>query len=613
MCGIVGYVGPRLSKEYIIEGLTRIEYRGYDSAGFACLQLPDRRLIHTKAEGYVENLASKLATYAIDGTPSIGHLRWATHGAVTQNNAHPHVDCTQKIAVVHNGIIENYADSKKRLEAAGHEFRSQTDTETIAHFLEELLYTGSSLKEAVATLVSQFEGAYALAILLQDYPDTLIVARRRSPLCIGVGAGEMFIASDLLAFAGRTQKVLFLPDETWALVTKERIELFDFSGRELPLAIKEVAVSWSDDGKQGFAHYMLKEIYEQKRVVQDTTRAYSTATDQIFQQMGFSLEQIKNLQTINLVGCGTSYNAGCIAQFFFETVAQIPTKVHLASEFRYSPFFPEFSSLYLAISQSGETADTLEALRLIQRYKLPTVALTNVSSSTMARDCTGFLLTHAGPERAVASTKAFSAQLTALFWLAHRIALEKKLITLEQLLKAEQDLLLVAELLENSLEQYKTEIIQKLAPYYASFKHFIFLGRALSYPLAVEGALKLKEISYIFVDSYPAGELKHGPIALIDRNTPVFLFSALGSIYHKILDTAQEIKARSGHLVVFAFEGQDELIQVADYAFVFPRVNPLLGPLVMIPVIQFFAYQVAQVLGRPIDKPRNLAKSVTVE
>ncbi len=613
MCGIVGYIGTKPSRTYVVEGLKRLEYRGYDSAGFACLSLGDKRLRHAKAEGLVINLATKLTNDAIDGSPGIGHTRWSTHGIVSADNAHPHFDCHHKIALVHNGIIENYVQHKERLTGTGHKFSSQTDTETIAHLFESLLASGASVNDALLQLAQQLEGAFALALLMQDAPDTLIAMRKRSPLCIGIGNQEMFIASDMLAFAGYTNKVVFLPDESYALISADKIQLFNFMGTALPLSVKEVNLQWNDDGKQGYEHYMLKEIYEQKRVVQDTVRGYTNLGKDIWAQMGLSADIIGEIRAMHLLGCGTSYNAGRIAQFFFETVAQIPTQVHLASEFRYAPFFPDSKGIYLAISQSGETADTLEAVRLAARKSLATVTLTNVPSSTMVRECKGFLLTHAGPEFAVASTKAFSAQITALFWLAYYMAVEKQLITKKNLLAAEQDLLLVAEIMEHSLEQYKYDIINKLAPYYANFKHFIFLGRSISYPFALEAALKLKEISYIFVDSYPAGELKHGPLALIDKQAPIFLFSSLGPVYQKLVDAAQEIKARSGHLVVFAFEGQRELIGLADYAFIFPKVNPLLGPLAMTPTMQFTAYQIAAVLGRPIDKPRNLAKSVTVE
>jgi glutamine---fructose-6-phosphate transaminase (isomerizing) len=614
MCSIVGYVGKNLSRSFVMEGLTRLEYRGYDSAGFACLHPQDRRIIYTKSQGGVANLLKNFEKSPIDGFVGIGHTRWSTHGVSSTENAHPHFDCNNTVSVVHNGIIENHHELRAALSKEGHTFKSQTDTETVAHLFESALTHHKNLKSAVVSVLDKIEGAFAFAVLMNQYPDTMLVVRKRSPLCLGAGEGEMFIASDLLAFAGRTNKMLFLPDETFAFVKKDSVELFDFKGNPVPLNFQIVDVPWSSDLKQGYEHYMLKEIYEQKKVIQDTVHKYRAHAATIWQQMGLSNPQVKELQRIRLVGCGTSWHAARVAQFFFESIAQVRTEVSLASELRYMPFFPEKSSISIAISQSGETADTLEAIRFLNERGVHTIALVNVVSSTMVRQTKGHLAIYAGPEVSVASTKAFSAQVAALYWLAHKIALEKGLITARELKAAEDDLLVAAEILESSMEQYKRDIIQKHAPYYARFKHALFLGRHISYPFAMEAALKLKEISYIFTDSYPAAELKHGPLALVDANMPVFIFSVLDPIiYQKLLSNAQEIKARFGHLVVFAFEGQNELIEIADCAFVFSRVKPLLGPLAMTGLMQFFVYHISKVLDRPIDKPRNLAKSLTVE
>ena len=458
------------------------------------------------------------------------------------------------------------------------------------------------------------EGAYAFIALLQNKPDTMVLVRKRSPLCIGIGDGEIFAASDMLAFAGRTRKVIFLPDESFALITKDTVELYSFDGTPLAYTIQEIDVSWDMYEKQGHDHYMLKEIYEQKTAIHDTVDFLHAIKNRIWDDMGVSAEQIKNLSSMQLLGCGTSWHAGYIAQFFFENICNLPTKLHLASEFRYLPFFSQPNSLFLAISQSGETADTLEGIRLIKEVSVPTVALTNVSSSTMVRETDGFILTQAGREIAVASTKAFSTQLSALYWLAHRIALEKGFIDAKQLEAAEEDLLVAAEVLENCIENYKLEIIKTLAPEYARYNRIIFLGRNNSYPFAMEAALKLKEIAYIFSTAYPAGELKHGPLALIDAQTPTMIFSHQDPvIYQKLISNVQEIKARGGHVIAFAFEGQKELQALADYTFQIPRVKPFLGPLAMTGLMQFFFYAIAKELDRPIDKPRNLAKSVTVE
>lgn len=614
MCGIVGYIGKNYSRTFVMEGLSRLEYRGYDSAGFACLSPNDNRFLYAKSPGRLPNLVRQLDQHPIDGHLGIGHTRWSTHGISSEENAHPQFDCQKTISIVHNGIIENHHELRERLKKSGHIFHSQTDTETIAHLLESLLAAHQTFKYALIDLVAQIEGAYAFVALLQDFPDQMVLIRKRSPLCIGIGDNEMFVASDPMAFAGKTKKVIFLPDESFAIVKKDMIELYDFSGKALILPIQELNIDWNDQEKKGHEHHMLKEIYDQKNAIYSTVSFLRSITNRIWDHIGLSKEQAKNLDKLTLVGCGTSWHAARIAQFFFEQICFLPTRVNLASEFRYMSFFPEKNNAYIFISQSGETADTLEALRLVNGMDLPTIAVTNVPSSTMVREAGGFLLTQAGQEIAVASTKAFSTQIAALYWLAHRIALEKGIINAQQMETAEEDLLVVAEVLENSIENYKREITNNLAKFYAQFKKAIFLGRHISYPFALEAALKLKEISYIFAQCYPAGELKHGPLALVDAQTPVFIFSHEDPlIYQKLLSNAQEVKARNGHLVAFVFEGQHEMAALADQVFVVPRVKALLAPLAMTGLMQFFVYQIAKELGRPIDKPRNLAKSVTVE
>src|SRR3989304_1303211 len=429
MCRVVGYIGKNLSREFVMEGLRRLEYGGYDSAGFSCLDADDHRLLYVKASGQLDNLFAEFKESPIDGHLGVGHTRWSTHGLSSKENAHPQFDCQKTISIVHNGIIENHHALKEQLEEAGHSFHSQTDTETIAHLFEALLVSHKTLKAAVIDLVNRLEGAYAFIILMQEYPDTMLLVRKRSPLCIGIGDDEMFVASDLYAFADKTNKVLFLPDATFALVKKDMIELYDFSGKSLPMQIQKIDVNWTAYEKQGHEHFMLKEIYEQKGAITATVNFLKSLHNHIWEDIGLSADLIKNLDKLNLIGCGTSWHAARIAQFFFESICMLPTRAHLASEFRYSTFFSEKNSMYIAISQSGETADTLEALRMINEIGLPTVALTNVPSSTMVREADGFLLTQAGQEVAVASTKAFSTQVAALYWLAHRIALEKKLIT----------------------------------------------------------------------------------------------------------------------------------------------------------------------------------------
>jgi len=614
MCSVVGYVGKNYSKSNVLEGLSRLEYRGYDSAGFACINPKDHRILYAKTPGRLHNLVSQLEHTPIDGFLGIGHTRWSTHGLSTSANAHPQFDCENTISVVHNGIIENHHVLRKTLVESGHVFHSQTDTECIAHLFESVLKSHDTFKAAVIDLANNLEGAYAIIAIVQEQPDSMVLLRRRSPLCIGIGEDEMFVASDVLAFAGKTKKVVFLPDESFALIKKDTIELYDFKGNALPLSVQEVAIDWKESEKKGHEHYMLKEIYEQKNAIYATLTYLHSITNRIWDHMGLSADHVKSLDKINMIGCGTSWHAARIAQFFFEQICMLPARVHLASEFRYMPFFSERNSIFIAVSQSGETADTLEALRLVNSIELPTVALTNVPSSTMVREADGFLLTQAGQEIAVASTKAFTTQIAALYWLAHRMARERGIISAAQMESAEEDLFITAEVLENSIENYKRDIQTTLAKKYARYKKAIFLGRHISYPFALEAALKLKEISYIFAQAYPAGELKHGPLALVDDTMPVFIFSHQDPIiYQKLVSNAQEIKSRGGHIIAFVFEGQPELVALADTAFIFPKLKPLLGPLAMTGLMQFLIYQIAKELDCPIDKPRNLAKSVTVE
>ena len=638
MCGIVAYVGKNKCRNFILEGLSRLEYRGYDSAGFVCVDEHHKHLSFAKEVGRVSQLKKTIDSLGYDGHVGMGHTRWATHGVADKANAHPQFDCQKSLAVIHNGIIEGSAPIRDRLKLEGHAFHSATDTEVAAHLFGSLIPLHVTLKAAVVALLAQLEGAYAFVFMLEQYPDQLIVMRRRSPLSVGLGDGESFVSSDPIVFSDITNKVLHMPDNSFAFIKADTIELFDFSGKPLPLKIEEFNHKFDLQGKNGFEHYMLKEIYEQKHAIEQTVLFYNRLSDEasltqesddmvmpaykinpdftegIWSQLGISSQDAQELESINLIGAGTSWHAARIAQFFFEGICKIPTSVYLASEFGYMPFFPKKKSLYIFISQSGETADTLEALRLVNRHELATVALTNVPSSSIVREAGGFMLMQAGPEISVASTKAFSAQQASLYWLALHIALQRKLKKLEDVKQAEEELMLVAECLESSIETYKWEIISTLAKKYAQYDRFIFLGRHISYPFAMEAALKLKEISYIFAQCYPAGELKHGALALIDEKTPVVLFSTVDRLmYEKLLSSAQEVKARKGHLVVFAFEGQTELIKLADHAFIFPPVNNYLAPLAMTGLMQFFVYQITKELGRPIDMPRNLAKSVTVE
>lgn len=612
-CSIVGYIGDALCKAFIEQGLARLEYRGYDSAGFACLD-EQNNLIVLKAEGMLEKLKEKLKKDPRNGNVGIGHTRWATHGPATECNAHPHVDSFGNMAIVHNGIIDNFFQLKSDLQLQGHTFVSDTDTEVIPHLLESALAKHGTLEQAMIETVNTLKGSFAFLGIMTDRPDIMVVARKSSPLAIGIGDNEMFIASDFLAFAGKTNQVVFLPHESFAILTKNVISLYKFDGTPLPVVVKTIDVPPSAYEKFGHEHFMIKEIYEQRKAIHAAVAYYKSLGADVWKMLGVKPEYMRDLKSIHMFGCGTSWHAARIAQFFFEIVCGIPAATHLASEFRYMPFFTNSNTLYVAISQSGETADTLEALRMIKLANIPVTTLTNVPTSSMARESCGHLPLKAGPEIAVASTKAFTTQITALYWLAHYLALEKGVITQEHMEKAESDLLYAADMLEAVIDTYRLPIIQGLAKKYAKATRFMYLGRHIGYPFAMEGALKLKEISYIFAQGYPAGELKHGSIALVDTETPTMLFSHQDPvIYQKLVANAQEVKARKGHIIAFVFEGQDELLKIADQSFIIPRVAPLLEPLVMSGLMQFFAYQVAKELGRDIDKPRNLAKAVTVE
>ncbi|MFA6065841.1 MAG: glutamine--fructose-6-phosphate transaminase (isomerizing) [Candidatus Babeliaceae bacterium] len=614
MCTVVGYVGNEYSRAFILESLSRLEYRGYDSAGLACLTSADNRLVYRKSQGSVADLARQCDNNPIDGYMGIGHTRWSTHGIPSEVNAHPHFDCQKKISLVHNGIIENYHVLKQQLLSEGHVFLSQTDSEVAVHLFEVLFSDTQDVKAAIISLVDKLQGAYSLLFLLEAYPDALIAVRKKSPLCIGIGTQEMFVASDVTAFAGRAEKVVFLPDESFAFVGKNSIELYDFSGKKLQPVAEDIDAMWIYQGKQGYEHFMLKEIYEQKKVLHSTIDFLRSINVRMWDHVGFTNEYIASIDHITFIGCGSSWNAAAIARYVFEKVCLIPASVILASEFRHQSLFVNQKNLYCFISQSGETADTLEALRLVNESSQITMAVTNVASSSMVREAQGFLLTQAQQEISVASTKAFSAQIGLLYLLAHRIAVTKGILPLDAMNTAFNDVMLAAEILEGSIEKYASKIVRELAPKYAHYKQFIFIGRHSSYSFALEAALKLKELSYIFVDCYPAGELKHGALALVDETIPVVVFSSLDvPVYRKLIANAQEVKARSGHLVVFAFEGQQELIDLADTVFIFPHVHPLLASLAYCGVMQFFVYHIAKCLNRPIDKPRNLAKSVTVE
>jgi glutamine---fructose-6-phosphate transaminase (isomerizing) len=611
MCGVVGFVGCKSVQKTVLAGLSALEYRGYDSTGFACIN-KESKLQIKKVVGSLHNLIQVLNSETIDGMIGIGHTRWATHGMANLENAHPHIDCTESIAVVHNGIIENHQDIKKKLEQKGHIFSSESDSEVIVHLAETLIRSGLSAKVVLQKMSETLQGTYAYVILSEQFSNQLLIARNRSPLCLAIGKDGIFVASDPLAFPEQVDKMLFLPDKSYAVVTCNEYKIFDFAGNLLDVPIQKADKLVGVSGKGDYEHYMLKEIYEQKQAILRTLYEYKSGQT-IQERLGLSTQVIKDLEEITIVGCGTSFHAGLIGQFFLESIAQVSTTVQLGSEFRHKTFLPREKSICIAISQSGQTADTLEAVEMIKQHKVPVIALTNVAQSSLVRESNGLLVTQAGPEIAVASTKAFSTQVATLYWLAHQIALVKGLIDNTSILQAEQDLEAVANMVEANIAVHKDAIVADL-DLYVSFKNYIFLGRHVTYPFALEAALKLKEISYIFSQAYSAGELKHGPLALVDVTVPVILFSHTDeSVYKKIVANAQEVKARKGFLIVFACKGQNELLELADKSFIMQTGPALLSSLAMTGVMQFFCYILAKKLGRSIDKPRNLAKSVTVE
>lgn len=611
MCGIVGYVGEHQSKAFLLEGLRQLEYRGYDSMGLACLRQDTEDILWAKVIGGIDALQNATDAWLDTGFCGISHSRWATHGEVSQENAHPHFDCERTVAVVHNGIIENYIDLKHEL--SGHVFRSTTDTEVVAHYFEHLLEQKMSLHEAIVTLTRKLQGAFALVIMLKEYPHTLIAIRKKSPLCIGYAQNSFFVASDPQAFIEYTTHVSFLEDETFACISaKKGVSVFTFNGEPCEVAVESIDKDRYAASKQHFSHYMAKEIYEQKRVIYDTVAAVRSLSDEALRQtLSCSLEYLRTVNEIELIGCGTSTHAAAVAQHFLTDILNVPVFIYTASEYRFKRFFANPWRLSIFLSQSGETADTLEALREAKKEGCMTIALTNVPTSTITREAHGVLLMHAQREISVASTKCFIAQIALLYAWAARVAqMRGGGLGAEQ---AYANLIATADALEDALHHYRP-VIEEKAALYAEQQNFIFLGRQSSYAFACEAALKLKEIAYKFVDCYPAGELKHGHIALIEPGFPVFIFSLLDEkIYTKLLSNAQEVKARKGHLTVFAFEDQYELLQLADHAFVFKKVDMQLSQLVMTGVMQYFMFEIARILGHSIDKPRNLAKSVTVE
>jgi glucosamine--fructose-6-phosphate aminotransferase (isomerizing) len=613
MCGIVGYVGTRDAVPVIIEGLRKLEYRGYDSAGVAVVR--NGELKRRRAAGKLQNLEESLKQDPLSGDYGVGHTRWATHGRPTEENAHPHQDATGRIVVVHNGIIENYLPLKARLQAAGHVFVTQTDTEVVAHLVSHH-YEGS-LEEALLRTVAELEGIYALVLLHKDEPQTLVGARLGPPLVVGLGNGEHFLASDIPALLPYTRDFLFLEDGEVVTVRPGSATIRNAAGGSVSRAPQRVAWDPVQAEKGGYRHFMLKEIHEQPRAMRDSLlgRIGLEEGGVHLEELGEAAERLKNVRRVVLLACGTSWHAGLVGKFLLEQVAGIPAEVDYGSEFRYRTPIVDSDTLAVAISQSGETADTLAAFREAKRKGALPIGICNVQGSMLTREAAGSLLTHAGPEIGVASTKAFTAQLTALALLALHLGRLRGTLSAEACRRHLEGLARIPHLMEQtlSLEGGIDEIARTLM----QARDFLYLGRGINYPIALEGALKLKEISYVHAEGYPAGEMKHGPIALIDENLPVVALCPRGHVYEKMVSNVQEVKARGGRVIAVVSAGDEQVRNVIDPArdnvIEVPATDELWSPFLMVLPLQLLAYMVAVRAGRDVDQPRNLAKSVTVE
>jgi glucosamine--fructose-6-phosphate aminotransferase (isomerizing) len=608
MCGIIGYIGNNEALPILIEGLKRLEYRGYDSAGVAIVE--DGKILVEKTKGKISTLEQILAKKKFPGSIGIAHTRWATHGEPTTANAHPHVDCSGTIAVVHNGIIENYQVLRKRLETKGHKFTTDTDTEVISHLIEEFLET--SLEDAVQRAASQLEGTYGLVILSRKDPKKLIGVRNGSPLVVGIAEKEYFIASDVSAILKHTRQVVYLDDKEMVVVEPSGFKTMTIENVAVTKEVQEVSWNLEMIEKGGFAHFMLKEIFEQPETIRNAMRGrlIYEAGDARLGGLNMKDSEMRDIRRIVLLGCGTSWHAALIGEYMIEEHARLPVEVEYASEFRYRNPIVEPGTVTLAISQSGETVDTLEAMREAKRKGSRVLGICNVVGSTIARESDGGVYIHAGPEIGVASTKAFTSQLTVLGILALTLGRMRVMSKREG-----QEIIEAMHKLPGQIERIlaKNDQIYEIAKVYAGHENFLYLGRGANFPVALEGALKLKEISYIHAEGYPAAEMKHGPIALIAENMPVVVICPRDNAYNKILGNIAEVKARKGRLIVIANEEDDEVTKMADHVITIPQTLDLFYPTLAVIPLQLLAYHMAVIRGCDVDQPRNLAKSVTVE
>ncbi len=611
MCGIVGYVGHKKVVPVLLEGLKRLEYRGYDSAGLAILQ-QDRIAVY-RSVGKIKELENALWGRDLSGEVGLGHTRWATHGRPTEENAHPHSDCTGDLVVVHNGIIENYLALKEKLQQEGHHFTSDTDTEVIAHLIEAQLQETGDLEVAVRRALTSVVGAYALGILWKGDPHRLVAARNGSPLVVGLGDGEFFIASDVPAILSHTRDVLFLDDEEVVVLSHDGVNVTTLTGEPVEKKIQKILWTPIMAEKSGYKHFMLKEIYEQPRAIRDTIHGcFSLESGHIYLEGLESFHStLPTIDRIVLVACGTSWHAGLVGKFLIEDLARIPVEVDYGSEFRYRDPILDERTLVLTISQSGETLDTLVSLREARRRGCKSLAICNVVGSTLSRESDGVLYTHAGPEIGVASTKTFTSQLAALYLLALALGRARGCLDGTRSQELLSDLIHLPQQMEQVLSLGPT--LEGLAGHFYAASNFLYLGRGINYPIALEGALKLKEISYIHAEGYPAGEMKHGPIALVAEEMPVVFLAPKGRTFEKVLGNIEEVKTRNGIVIAISDETDSRLMAKADHLVNIPHTSPHLMPLLLVIPLQFLAYHIAVRKGCDVDQPRNLAKSVTVE
>ncbi len=607
MCGIVGYIGPRQASEVLLGGLARLEYRGYDSAGVAIVE--GGELAVTRRVGRLANLSTALDSAPLFGSVGIGHTRWATHGKPSEENAHPHTDCDGRIAVVHNGIIENYIELREELAATGHKLRSETDTETVAHLVES--YYEGDLVAAVASAVKRLDGSYALGVMHLDHPDVIVAARKDSPLIIGAGEGENIVASDIPAVLEYTREVVVLNDDQIAVVTAEEIRVLDSSLQ--PIEPETMHVEWDLDAaeKGGYEDFMLKEIHEQPKALRETLRGRLCDGEIQLSELAMTPEEVAAIDRVFIIACGTSYHAGLVAKNLIEQWARIPVEVQVSSEFRYNDPIVDDETLVVAITQSGETADTLAGVREARERGAKVIAITNVVGSRVTRESDGVLYTHAGPEIGVAATKTFTAQIAALTVLALKLAQTKGTLANERVESLFKELSNVPDIVETILEDLST--IQECAAACIDASSALFLGRGIGVPVAMEGALKLKEISYIHAEAYAAGEMKHGPIALITEEVPVVVVATQGHTYEKVVSNIQEVRARGAEVIAVATSGDEDIRNHAEHVLHIPQVAETLSAIPASVPLQVLSYYIAKLRGCNVDQPRNLAKSVTVE